>query len=89
MAGTTRSVKAWFSKHTSSGIEDGQRALTEEFNKVVADLEVLRAAIDTIADKLDAENVTNLDTDYATNAGVATAAVLTAGLVSTVETGSP
>jgi Skp family chaperone for outer membrane proteins len=54
--------------------------LRTEFNKVVADLAALRAAIVAITAKLDAENVTNLDTDYAANCDPAaqTSADLTA-----------
>lgn len=50
-------------------------------NKLVDDVETLRAAIDAIADKLDTEDVANLDTNYAATAAVATASVLTAAKV--------
>ena len=47
MAGTARTIKAFFSKHTVApgGIEDGLRALTEEHNKLVADMEVMRVEV--------------------------------------------
>jgi hypothetical protein len=41
--------------------------LRAEFNKLVADVAALRAAIVGITAQLDGENVTNLDTDYAAN----------------------
>lgn len=74
MAGTARTAR----KENKEGSE--VRALREELNKVVTDLETLRAALDTVADQLDADlGVT--DTDYAANAGVATASTMTAATV--------
>lgn len=71
MAGTTIIA-------TREGIRPG---VTEEsrlaLNKLVDDVESLRAALDTVADQLDSDaGVT--DTDYAANAAVATAATMVA-----------
>jgi hypothetical protein len=74
MAGTALETKA-------TGADGSDlAALRLEFNKVITDLETLRAAIDTIADQLDAD-ATVTDTDYAANAAVTTAAAMTAAVV--------
>lgn len=39
--------------------------LREQFNAAIADIAALRASIVGVTAKLDAENVTGLDTDYA------------------------
>lgn len=54
--------------------------LRREHNKLVADVEKLRAAIDGIADKLDADAAITL-TNYASGAAVQTAATMTAATV--------
>jgi hypothetical protein len=54
--------------------------LRKELNKVITDLETLRAAIDAIADKLDSDGGVS-DTDYATTADVAASSALTAATV--------
>ncbi len=53
------------------------RQTRASLNLVIADLEKLRAAVDTIADKLDSDQAVT-DSDYATSADVATAAELLA-----------
>lgn len=54
--------------------------LRKELNKVITDLETLRAAIDGIADKLDADAAITL-TNYASGAAVATAGTMTAATI--------
>lgn len=49
---------------TSLSVNDRQ-VLKLEFDKINADLAAIRTAVTGITAKLDAENVTNLDTDYA------------------------
>ena len=101
MAGTTRTVTRQWSiqPNLSSGSnEDAQLVLFEEYNKVVIDLEVIRAGLAALAaaynlalTKLDADaGVT--DADYnSLHAVVATAydaaADLTAATVATAESG--
>ena len=48
MAGTARTIKAFFSKHAPASAatpEDGLRALVVEHNKLVADIEVMRVEV--------------------------------------------
>jgi hypothetical protein len=58
--------------------------LRKELNKVITDLELLRAAIDGIADKLDADAAITLTT-YASGAAVATASTMTAATVNSAK----
>ena len=90
MAGTTKTVTAnWLGTTTSSGVEaDATRAMAEIINLLVADMELLRAAVDGIADKLDGDAAITLTT-YASGAAVATAATMTAPLIASTGSASP
>jgi hypothetical protein len=74
MAGTT--TKSRQTAYPGSTL----RALVVEFNKVVNDLETLRAGIDSIADKLDVDGQVTA-TDYASGAACTTAAAMTAAKI--------
>jgi len=74
MAGTTVSTPPSAPKGSDV------RAMLVHFNKLVDDVETLRAAVDAIADKLDAD-ATVTDTNYAATAAVATAGTMTAAKV--------
>lgn len=77
MAGTTVTVQ-----NTGEMLKEPEAAFRTQINNIITDLETLRAAIDTIADQLDAD-ATVTDTDYAANAAVATAATLVAATINT------
>lgn len=74
MAGTTTSDKDIF------GLAGGLRSLVVNYNKLVTDVETLRAALDAVCDLLDADSGVN-GTTYAATAAVTTAAALTAAKV--------
>lgn len=76
MAGTTQTVLAEF--HKDSMVDK----MREEHNKMVVDIERLRAALDAVCDILDADAGVSA-TNLASTANVATAATMTAAAIDT------